>query len=100
MGITIPRATTRPFPNVPVDRLAPLIEAWLRRGHTTAQLEEATGLSGRRLYEITARRQKTVTFNLADQILVGLDAVWEWHTSLRDLYDPDHHTTPMKETIR
>ena len=88
MGIATTAAPPRLFPNVPVERLAPLIEAWLRRGHTTGDLERATGLSGRRLYEITARRQKTVTFDIADQILVGIDAVWEWHTTLADLYDP------------
>lgn len=88
MGITTP-VRQRLFPNVPVERLTPLIEEWLRRGHSTRDLEHATGLSARRLYEITAHRQQTVTFDLADQILVGIDAVYEWHASLRDLYHTD-----------
>lgn len=79
------------FPRIPVQRLRPLIERWLRSGRTLRDLEAACGVNERLLGAIMRGERKHTTFRIADQIVtVGLDDQWLWQLpppdGLSDLY--------------
>lgn len=82
------------FPRIPVQRLQPLIECWLRAGdgtRTLRELEAACGVNERLLGAIMRGEREHTTFRVADQIVAsGLRDPGLWRLpppdGLRDLY--------------
>jgi hypothetical protein len=79
---------------IPVQRLRPLIEGWLRSGdgtRTLRSLEAACGVNERVLGAIMRGEREHATFGIADRILThGLGGPWLWllppPDGLSDLY--------------
>jgi len=82
------------FPRIPVQRLRPLIERWLRAGdgtRTLRELEAACAVNERLLGAIMRGEREHTTFRVADQIITrGLGGPWLWllppPDGLGDLY--------------
>ena len=89
------------YTKVPMGRLSPLIQTWLKRpGNSRRILSELSGVPERRIYCIlkgydpqTKRGKKyqfsNVEFETAEKLLLAMDMQEEWYLSLVDIYEAE-----------
>lgn len=65
-------------PFVPTALLRPYLRSYLTRS-TLTELERATGVTTRTIYDILYNRRQHVRFDTADKLLTGMDLALEWY---------------------